>query len=70
MDEFNVSKEECLYIGDSDVDIQTGLSAGTTTVGVTWGFRSREVLIKNGATILVDKPEEIISIVLDEQNRN
>ena len=63
LEELGVSREECLYIGDSDVDMQTGCAAGVPTVGVTWGFRSRDVLATHGATYLVDKPEEIISIV-------
>ena len=61
--ELGVSQKECLYIGDSDVDMQTGCAAGVTAVGVTWGFRNRDVLEKHGATYVVDKPEEIISIV-------
>ena len=63
LEELGVSPEECLYIGDSDVDMQTGCAAGVPAVGVTWGFRSREVLASHGATYIVDKPEEIISIV-------
>lgn len=63
MEELAVAKEECLYIGDSDVDMQTGATAGVDTVGVTWGFRTKEVLVRNGATYIVNKAEEIISIV-------
>ena len=65
--ELNVATEECLYIGDSDVDMQTGNAAGVTTIGVTWGFRSREVLKENGAAYIVDKAQEIISIVNGEK---
>ncbi len=65
--ELNVATEECLYIGDSDVDMQTGNAAGVTTIGVTWGFRSREVLKENGAAYIVDKAQEIISIVKGEK---
>ena len=63
LDELGVSSDECLYIGDSDVDMLTGCAAGVASVGVTWGFRSREVLKEHGATYVVDKPEEIVSIV-------
>ena len=63
MEELQVSREECLYIGDSEVDMETGIAAGVTTVGVSWGFRSKEVLKEHGATYIVDKAEEIISIV-------
>lgn len=65
-DELGVTREECLYIGDSDVDMKTGVAAGVTTIGVTWGFRSREVLEENGATYIVNKAKEIISIVEGE----
>lgn len=60
---FGIAKEECLYVGDSDVDMNTGINAGVTTVGVTWGFRTKEVLIENGAHYTIDKPDELISIV-------
>lgn len=66
-EEMGVSEKECLYIGDSDVDMQTGVAAGVTTVGVTWGFRSREVLEENGAAYIVDKAKEIIPIVKGEK---
>lgn len=66
-EELNVATEECVYIGDSDVDMQTGNAAGVTTIGVSWGFRSKEVLKEHGATYIVDKAEEIISIVKGEK---
>lgn len=63
LEELGVSKEECLYIGDSDVDMRTGGFAGVDTIGVPWGFRSKEVLKESGATYIIEKPEKIISIV-------
>ncbi len=63
---FNVPKEECVYIGDSDVDMQTGNAAGMKTVGVTWGFRSKEVLLTHGAHCTIDRAEELIAIVGSE----
>lgn len=62
-EKLGVSREECLYIGDSDVDMQTGKAAGMDTVGVSWGFRSREVLKKHGADYIIDRPEELIKIL-------
>lgn len=59
LDRFGVKKEEALYIGDSEVDIKTGHNAGVTTIGVTWGFRSREELVEAGAIHLIDKAEEL-----------
>ncbi len=63
LEELGVSAEESLYIGDSDVDMLTGCAAGVAAIGVTWGFRSKEVLMEHGATYIVDKPQEIVSIV-------
>lgn len=57
---FGIKKEEALYIGDSEVDIKTGHNAGLTTIGVTWGFRSREQLIEAGALNLIDKAGELL----------
>lgn len=62
-EKLHISKEECLYIGDSDVDMKTGNAAGVDTVGVSWGFRSREVLKEHGATYIIDKPEELVNII-------
>jgi phosphoglycolate phosphatase len=54
-----ISKEEVLYCGDSDVDMQAGIAAGVKTIGVTWGFRTREELAAYSPFALVDTPEEI-----------
>lgn len=67
LDELQVGSNECLYIGDSDVDMVTGCAAGLTTVGVTWGFREKEVLVEHGAKHTIDRPEELISIVKGEK---
>ncbi len=52
------------YVGDTDVDMQTGRSAGLHTVGVLWGFRDRAELLQHGAHVLVDQPSQIVPIVL------
>jgi phosphoglycolate phosphatase len=49
-------------IGDSEVDIQTAKKAGMLAVGCSWGYRSREVLEEAGADVIVDKPEELLSL--------
>ena len=57
------SKKECvLYIGDSDTDMETAKNAGVDSIGVTWGFRDREVLIETGAKYIVEKPLDILEI--------
>jgi phosphoglycolate phosphatase len=54
-----ISARETLYVGDSGVDMQTALNAGITSVGVTWGFRLREELERNGAKYIIDSPSEL-----------
>ncbi len=61
--ELNSKKDVCLYVGDSDVDVQTAKNTGIDCIGVTWGFRDRELLKKEGAKYIIDKPLEIIEII-------
>ena len=58
-----VKKEECLYIGDTATDIQTGKNAGLFTVGVLWGFRTRAELQAAGAAKIVKYPTEILDLL-------
>lgn len=60
LEELGCSAEEALYIGDSEVDVETAKNAGLRLLAVDWGFRTREELIHSGAKIIVDKPEDII----------
>ena len=55
----NVPIDRCVYIGDSEVDIQTAGNAGMDCISVVWGFRSRDELQKSGATMLADSPEKL-----------
>lgn len=57
-----VEADEVLYVGDSGVDMQTAAAARVLSVGVAWGFRSREELECAGAGYLVDSPYEILDI--------
>ncbi len=52
-------EDETVYCGDSDVDMQTGRNAGVRTVGVTWGFRTREELAAYEPWLLADDADEI-----------
>ena len=63
MEQMHVSKEECLYIGDSEVDAATGRNAGLKTIGVLWGFRDRKTLETAGADDLIDSPDELLQFV-------
>ena len=60
MRQLGVGKEGTVYIGDSDVDIDTARNVGVPCISVLWGFRDRDFLIEHGATHLISKPEELL----------
>lgn len=62
MRQLGVTAKECIYVGDSEVDIETAKNAGVTSIGVTWGFRSRECLINAGANIIIDHPLDVLKL--------
>lgn len=59
---FGVKPEECMYIGDTSTDMQTGKAAGMFTVGALWGFRDRKELEDNGADVIAEKPLDLLEI--------
>ncbi|WP_066645068.1 HAD family hydrolase [Christensenella timonensis] len=63
--EFGVAPEECLYVGDTDVDMKTGRAAGLYTVGVLWGFRTEGELRENGAMAIASQPAEILKLAAE-----
>lgn len=64
LSDWGLRPEEVVYVGDTNTDMKTGKNTGMFTVGVTWGFREREELESCGADRVVDKPGEILAIVL------
>ena len=60
METLGVTAEECVYVGDTCVDMQTGKAAGIFTVGVTWGFRDRTELEEYHADVIVDRAEDLL----------
>ena len=60
----NINLNNIIYVGDSDVDVATANNAGVRGIAVTWGFRSRELLIKCGAENLADNTNELLQILL------
>ena len=60
MRQLGVTADGAVYIGDSDVDIETARNSGMPCISVLWGFRDREFLLEHGATTLVEKPEQIL----------
>mgnify|MGYP003466812298 FL=1 len=59
-----IDKESVAYCGDSDVDMQTGANAGVRTIGVTWGFRTRDELSAYDPWLLAENAEEIASALI------
>lgn len=57
------TREEAIYVGDSDVDLLTAQNAGLPCISVLWGFRDKEFLVEHGATAFVEKPMEIIELL-------
>ena len=62
LEKLGVSKEKSIYVGDSEVDCITAKNAGIPCIGVTWGFRDREILVGNGADFIINFPEEIFIV--------
>lgn len=59
----DTSADQCLYVGDSDVDMQTAQNAAVTACGACWGFRSREELGAAGANMLLDEPTDLLEYI-------
>ena len=68
MDMLGVKPEECVFVGDSKMDVMTGVNSGAYPVGVLWGFRSREELLENGAEWLIRRPGDLPDIVKRMRN--
>ncbi|MCQ2448913.1 MAG: HAD family hydrolase [Clostridia bacterium] len=62
-----VTPQECLFVGDSGVDVKTGANSGAVPIGVLWGFRDRAELSENGAAYIIEKPSQILSILEELQ---
>lgn len=60
------SIDDVIYCGDSDVDMITGRNAGVRTIGVTWGFRTREELQGCNPWLMVENPEEIVRAAIHD----
>jgi len=59
-----VQKDEAVYVGDSNVDIETARNAGLDCICVSWGFRSRTQLEQAGANVIVDTPSQLLEVLL------
>ncbi len=63
MEQLGSTKEDTVYVGDSEVDIATARAAGIPCISVTWGFRDRDMLIEAGAQTFADSSEELLKLL-------
>jgi phosphoglycolate phosphatase len=61
--ELGTDLSNTVLVGDSETDVQTAKNAGIPCIGVTWGFRTREVLRSAGADYLIDTPKELLTLI-------
>jgi phosphoglycolate phosphatase len=61
--DLDLSPRDLIFAGDSEVDMETALAAGCHALGVSWGFRGREALIKAGAQRVIDTPAELLRLI-------
>ena len=66
MEELGVTREESIYVGDSEVDLATARAAGIPCISVLWGFREKKLLEAEGATCFVTRPEEIPGLIVGQ----
>lgn len=68
MEELGVTKEECVFVGDTNVDIRTAKNAGMKSIGVLWGFRDKKELSDAGADYIIEKISQIFETILKIEN--
>lgn len=68
MKELGVKPSECVFIGDSGMDVATAVNSGAVPVGELWGFRKEDELLANGAKYIISKPHELLDII-EELNK-
>ncbi len=66
LDALGAEQETTLYVGDSNVDMETARNGGLVSCGVTWGFRGRRELQEAGAVHLADTAEELLSLAVGQ----
>jgi phosphoglycolate phosphatase len=64
MKELNVTKEETLYVGDSEVDIETAINTGVDYISVDWGFKTHEFLVQHNSKNIVSSMEELLDKII------
>ena len=63
IDLLKTTKDKCIFVGDSDVDMMTANNGEIKKIGVLWGFRTIDVLKSKNADYIVSSADEILSII-------
>lgn len=70
MEVLGVGPEETVYVGDSEIDLQTAANTGIPCFAVEWGFRTREFLESHGARVIVSSAGDLLAAILDQNGRS
>jgi phosphoglycolate phosphatase len=65
--ELGSSKDEAVYVGDSDVDLATAVNSGLPCISVLWGFRDRDFLVERGATVFAREAADVLRILEEDR---
>ncbi len=65
MEVLKVTKEETLYVGDSEVDVETAVNTGVNYISVDWGFKTKEFLIEHGSKNIVSSMDELLEKIVN-----
>jgi phosphoglycolate phosphatase len=60
-----LTPRDTIFVGDSEIDMETALAADCHALAVSWGYRPRELLVQAGAQRVIDKPEELVALIND-----
>ncbi|MHC4144594.1 MAG: HAD family hydrolase, partial [Planctomycetota bacterium] len=69
-DELGIDPQRFIYIGDTDTDMRTAVSAGMFPAGALWGFRTAEELSASGAKALLGTPKEVLYLLAEQPHRH
>ena len=61
--ELGIAPAQCLYVGDTNTDMQTACAAGMHAVGALWGFRTADELLASGARALIAHPLDLLKLL-------
>lgn len=64
MEMLSSDKENTIYVGDSNVDVETAHNASLKCIGVTWGFRDRDNLIACSCDFIADNADEVLGLII------